>query len=72
MSIQCYIVFMSSFAVLLQCYIVFSEMEAAKKMDDSTAVVCAELSNHEVRNNIAGQGPSLSGPFYKKAPSGVS
>jgi hypothetical protein len=29
-------------------------MEAAKKMDDSTAVVCAELSNHEVRNNIAG------------------
>jgi hypothetical protein len=24
-------------------------MEAAKKMDDSTAVVCAELSNHEVQ-----------------------
>ena len=23
-------------------------MEAAKKMDDSTAIVCAELSNHEI------------------------
>ena len=34
---------------IVECYIVFSEMEAAKKMDDSTAVVCAELSNHEVQ-----------------------
>ena len=29
--------------------IVFSEMEHAKKMDDPTATVCAELSNHEVK-----------------------
>jgi hypothetical protein len=33
---------------IVECYIVFSEMEAAKKMDDSSAVVCAELSNHEI------------------------
>ena len=33
---------------IVECYIVFSEMEAAKKMDDSTAIVCAELSNHEI------------------------
>jgi hypothetical protein len=33
---------------IVECYIVFSEMEAAKKTDDSTAVVCAELSNHEI------------------------
>ena len=29
--------------------IVFSEMEHAKKTDDPTAIVCAELSNHEVK-----------------------
>ena len=29
--------------------IVFSEMEHAKKTDDPTATVCAELSNHEVK-----------------------
>ena len=31
------------------CSIVFSEMEHAKKTDDPTATVCAELSNHEVK-----------------------
>eukprot|EP00935_MAST-01C_sp_MAST-1C-sp1_P002222 g2222.t1 len=33
---------------IVECYIVFSEMEHAKKNDDPTATVCAELSNHEI------------------------
>ena len=33
---------------IVECYIVFAEMEAAKKNDDPTATVCADLSNHEV------------------------
>jgi hypothetical protein len=39
-------------SMILKCYIVFAEMESAKKMDDPSAEVCSELSNHEVRHLI--------------------
>jgi hypothetical protein len=33
---------------LVECYVVFGEMEHAKKHDDPSATVCADLSNHEI------------------------
>ena len=33
---------------IVECYVVFAELEAAKRADDPSAKICAELSNHEV------------------------
>ena len=58
---------------IVECYVVFAELEAAKRDDDPTAKICAELSNYEVSghailscNGLLTHALTLSLQFNKK------